>query len=382
MTSTNQSRNSSSVPLDTTAIIRGSSARPPHKFCRFLKKVKYGVTKNISCSNLRNLRGREPVLPNVDHTNTLSTADIEPEVQDAPSGVKQDADPRSALRDAKEAVKRMNLLSGPVKSGASAAQNASGDLEDAYSFQDTYLQFLRIFDNSIGKLAEISQQTLECARFIRDYSETKNFWKRLWKDILTETNHEIKCYSDALDALMQSFRDRVARDLSIILVPDATAIHFSSGELLDLSGITYAGLDTRKQCLPGTRTEVFSQITNWVNSTEDDAPRVLWLSGTAGKGKSAIAHTIAKWFSDAGGLGRQMTCFTDLNHALNTAHRLKAGTAWISCVNPPNSNVPFDGFKQSGIGRECGDYALTNYTAVKAAHVNLGHKVFAGGNEI
>jgi hypothetical protein len=30
---------------------------------------------------------------------------------------------------------------------------------------------------------------------------------------------------------------------------------------------------------------------------------VLWLSGPAGKGKSAIAHTIAKWFSDAGGLG-------------------------------------------------------------------------------
>jgi len=30
---------------------------------------------------------------------------------------------------------------------------------------------------------------------------------------------------------------------------------------------------------------------------------VLWLSGPAGKGKSAIAHTIANWFSDAGGLG-------------------------------------------------------------------------------
>jgi hypothetical protein len=30
---------------------------------------------------------------------------------------------------------------------------------------------------------------------------------------------------------------------------------------------------------------------------------VLWLSGPAGKGKSAIAHTIAKWYEDAGGLG-------------------------------------------------------------------------------
>jgi hypothetical protein len=64
-----------------------------------------------------------------------------------------------------------------------------------------------------------------------------------------------------------------------------------------------AGLDTRKQCLEGTRTDILSQITEWVNSTGDNVPRVLWLSGPAGKGKSAIAHTIAKWFEDVGGLG-------------------------------------------------------------------------------
>ncbi|KAG2070614.1 aldehyde dehydrogenase [Suillus decipiens] len=63
----------------------------------------------------------------------------------------------------------------------------------------------------------------------------------------------------------------------------------------------------------------------------------------------------------------------NLNRAINTAHRLKAGTAWINCVNSLNSNVPFGGFKQSGIGRELGEYALANYTAVKSVHVNLGH---------
>jgi hypothetical protein len=75
---------------------------------------------------------------------------------------------------------------------------------------------------------------------------------------------------------------------------------------LDLIGMTYAdgaGLDTRKQCLQGTRTEILSEITKWVKSTGDNVPRVLWLSGPAGKGKSAIAHTIAKRFEEAGGLG-------------------------------------------------------------------------------
>jgi hypothetical protein len=76
------------------------------------------------------------------------------QVQDA-SGVEQGADPQSVLRDAKKAVKGMNLLSGPLGSGLSTAQNAPADLENAYNFQDTYLQPLRMFDNVIGKLADV-----------------------------------------------------------------------------------------------------------------------------------------------------------------------------------------------------------------------------------
>jgi aldehyde dehydrogenase (NAD+) len=44
-------------------------------------------------------------------------------------------------------------------------------------------------------------------------------------------------------------------------------------------------------------------------------------------------------------------------------------------VNQLHANVPFGGFKQSGIGRELGEYALHNYTNVKAVHVNLGHRM-------
>ncbi|KAF8623357.1 hypothetical protein AX15_006399 [Amanita polypyramis BW_CC] len=65
----------------------------------------------------------------------------------------------------------------------------------------------------------------------------------------------------------------------------------------------------------------------------------------------------------------------NLNRAIETAHRIKAGTVWINCINSFNMNVPFGGYKQSGIGRELGEYALTNYTNVKAVHVNLGHKM-------
>ncbi|KAJ7606683.1 aldehyde dehydrogenase domain-containing protein [Roridomyces roridus] len=65
----------------------------------------------------------------------------------------------------------------------------------------------------------------------------------------------------------------------------------------------------------------------------------------------------------------------NINRALETAHKLQAGTAWVNCVNQLHANVPFGGYKQSGIGRELGEYALHNYTNVKAVHVNLGHKM-------
>lgn len=61
----------------------------------------------------------------------------------------------------------------------------------------------------------------------------------------------------------------------------------------------------------------------------------------------------------------------DISRAIETAHALKAGTVWVNCYNQLNPQVPFGGFKQSGIGREMGEYALQNYTAVKAIHVNL-----------
>jgi hypothetical protein len=77
------------------------------------------------------------------------------QVQDAPPGPEQGTDPQLALQNAKQAVKDINLLSGPVGSGVSAAQNAPADLEDVYNVQDTYLQPLKIFDKVIRELADV-----------------------------------------------------------------------------------------------------------------------------------------------------------------------------------------------------------------------------------
>ncbi|KAI0298763.1 aldehyde dehydrogenase [Multifurca ochricompacta] len=49
---------------------------------------------------------------------------------------------------------------------------------------------------------------------------------------------------------------------------------------------------------------------------------------------------------------------TNLTKGIQFAHKLQAGTAWVNCVNSLQPNVPFGGYKQSGVGRELGEYAL------------------------
>jgi len=56
----------------------------------------------------------------------------------------------------------------------------------------------------------------------------------------------------------------------------------------------------------------------------------------------------------------------DINKAHYVANRIKAGTVWINCHNKLSWSVPFGGYKQSGIGRDLGEYALHEYTTVKA----------------
>ena len=66
------------------------------------------------------------------------------------------------------------------------------------------------------------------------------------------------------------------------------------------------GLNEAKKCLDGTRTEILNEIIDWINNKDAATPRIFWLYGQAGKGKSAIAHTIAMHAQNVGMLG---SCF-------------------------------------------------------------------------
>ncbi|PGH29093.1 aldehyde dehydrogenase [[Emmonsia] crescens] len=67
---------------------------------------------------------------------------------------------------------------------------------------------------------------------------------------------------------------------------------------------------------------------------------------------------------------------TNLNTAIRVSNALKAGTVWVNNYNMISYQTPFGGFKESGIGRELGEYALDNYTQIKSVRIRLGDALF------
>lgn len=61
----------------------------------------------------------------------------------------------------------------------------------------------------------------------------------------------------------------------------------------------------------------------------------------------------------------------NIKHAHYIANKLRASTVWVNCYNAFDAASPSGGYKQSGIGREMGSYALQNYTEVKSVWVNM-----------
>ncbi|KAG2361876.1 hypothetical protein BDR07DRAFT_1090291 [Suillus spraguei] len=184
----------------------------------------------LSKKPLKDSRSHSSAPPNVHHDGgassipNIETQDVEVE------------DTRSAVQGAQQTAKCMLTLSGPATTAVSVGQDVQADLDTADTFQDTYLKPLRIFDDVIGKIADvhpyakmalgvlscaakiilaqadrdeavlellkktcevydfitqddmldqissmhiilgkISRQTHECANFIKNYSDTKNF---------------------------------------------------------------------------------------------------------------------------------------------------------------------------------------------------------------
>ncbi|KIN98787.1 hypothetical protein M404DRAFT_1005115 [Pisolithus tinctorius Marx 270] len=173
-------------------------------------------------------------------------------------------------------------------------------VKDLYEFlmeKDT----IENMDNMKETLRKISQEMSAAALFVIKYCKKKNILIRIGDSLVSDPQTVARGHIKNLGDLMQQYRDRAIRDIQINMN------HVL--EDLNLEGMAYAagaGLNTTKKCLDGTRTEILKDITDWITTCDVNAPRILWLHGQAGRGKSAIAHTIASWMEDVGAPG---ACF-------------------------------------------------------------------------
>jgi betaine-aldehyde dehydrogenase len=62
----------------------------------------------------------------------------------------------------------------------------------------------------------------------------------------------------------------------------------------------------------------------------------------------------------------------DIQRAHRVVARLEAGTTWINNYNITPVEMPFGGYKQSGIGRENSLVTINHYTQVKSVYVEMG----------
>lgn len=71
---------------------------------------------------------------------------------------------------------------------------------------------------------------------------------------------------------------------------------------------------------------------------------------------------------------------TNLENAMQTIRRVRAGRCWINSVIDGSAELPIGGYKKSGLGRELGRYGFDEYSQFKGIHVTLGRPApwFAG----
>jgi len=64
----------------------------------------------------------------------------------------------------------------------------------------------------------------------------------------------------------------------------------------------------------------------------------------------------------------------DFTTCLTAARRIKAGTIWVNTFLEGHAELPFGGYRESGIGRELGRFATEDYTETKTLQMHLGSR--------
>ncbi|KZO92993.1 hypothetical protein CALVIDRAFT_486704, partial [Calocera viscosa TUFC12733] len=97
-----------------------------------------------------------------------------------------------------------------------------------------------------------------------------------------------------------------------------TGITTESADVLkELPYASHARYELGRRCLAHTREALLEDIIDWINGSAPNAPRMYFLHGPAGTGKSTIAHSIARHFDECKRLGSAFMISSAYRHRIS-----------------------------------------------------------------
>ncbi|KAN0084526.1 hypothetical protein V8E55_008030 [Tylopilus felleus] len=191
----------------------------------------------------------------------------------------------------------------------------SGTMSDAFSFVDD-IKFMKEISKHAKTMTQLLQQVTECGYFIAQYAKD-SFLTRTAKYAIAHIDQMIAAYENSFRDLRTALLEGVAVRTGMTVVRMMNVVE-RIAETTDLGKLHYAEgarFQWEKGCLLGTRVAFLKEICDILNNPDEDAPRVCLLTGIAGSGKSAVAHSIARLYDGQKRLGSSY-CFsrTDVAH--------------------------------------------------------------------
>ncbi|KAG9091479.1 hypothetical protein FRC06_000549, partial [Ceratobasidium sp. 370] len=161
--------------------------------------------------------------------------------------------------------------------------------------------------DSVKNVADgnLRETVMDMLNLIEDVSlfilnfRSRSAFERTWRAAINpDVREKTQAYITKFENLRKEFDTRVN-----VQSLRAAEIERMNATLRELKPADLAGYDPDRQCIPGTRVGVIDKLVMWAQNS-DDGPRLAWVHGLAGLGKSSVATSVCRRLDDQ----RALTC--------------------------------------------------------------------------
>ncbi|KAG9103299.1 hypothetical protein FRC06_011491, partial [Ceratobasidium sp. 370] len=159
-------------------------------------------------------------------------------------------------------------------------------------------------DDNLGEtVVDMLNLVEDVSLFILNFKPRRGFaWRA---GVGSDVQEKTQAYIAKFEDLRKEFDTRVN-----VQSLRAAEIERMNAKLRELKPVDLAGYDPDRQCILGTRVGIIDELATWAQQS-DDGPRLAWVHGLAGLGKSSIATSVCVLLDAQGVLASSFFCQRD-----------------------------------------------------------------------